>query len=137
MFNASDERVLRGPLTGKYKSYDDVLQRKEGLRDKVVLFQKDIFPHALEVVKLVEEIAEKYRRTPGQVALRWLLHQDSVTTVIVGARNICQLEDNLGAIGWDLEDEDWKRLNKRGKEVAELLDYSVNMWGYKYYRGIK
>jgi aryl-alcohol dehydrogenase-like predicted oxidoreductase len=129
--------IAQGLLTGKYKSYDDVLQRKGALRDKAVLFQEDIFPHSLEVVKFVEEIAEKYRRTPGQVALRWLLHQDSVTTVIVGARNISQLEDNLGATDWDLEEEDWKRLDEKGKEVAKLLDYSASMWGNTYNRGME
>jgi len=43
------------------------------------------------------------------------LHQKSVTTVIVGARNISQLEENLGAIGWELREDDWEIINEKGR----------------------
>ncbi len=129
--------IAQGLLTGKYQSYDDITKSGNNIIKRNILFREDIFPHSLEVVKLVKEIAKKYGKTPGQIASRWLLHQDVVTTIIIGARTVSQLKSNLGAIGWDLEENDWKKLDEKGKEVDKLLDYSVNMWGYKYYRGIR
>ena len=127
--------IAQGLLTGKYQSYEDVTKSANNIIKKNVLFRKDIFPHSLEVLKLVEEMSEKYEKTPGQIALRWLLHQDSVTTVIVGARTISQLEDNLGAVDWDLEEEDWKELDEKGKDVFNLTNYSGGtIWGDKVYR---
>ena len=39
----------------------------------------------------------------AQVALRWLLQKDFVPSVIIGAKNLKQLEDNMGAgAGWEL-----------------------------------
>jgi aryl-alcohol dehydrogenase-like predicted oxidoreductase len=34
-----------------------------------------------------------------------------VTAPIIGARNLSQLEDNLGAVGWQLEEEHWRALS--------------------------
>ena len=38
-------------------------------------------------------------------ALNWVVTQRGVTAPIVGARNLAQLDDNLGAVGWTLEKE--------------------------------
>ena len=45
-------------------------------------------------------------KTPGQVAIRWLLQTPPVTSVIVGITKVYQLEDNMGAVGWKLTDEE-------------------------------
>ena len=42
--------------------------------------------------------------SPAQVALRWVLQRPGVTAPIIGARSMAQLEDNLGATGWELTD---------------------------------
>ena len=61
------------------------------------------------------EIADKTDKTPAQVALRWLLEQDEVTAPITGVRTMKHLEDNLGATGWSLTEEQVAKLN----EVSE------------------
>ena len=50
--------------------------------------------------------------SPARVALAWLLHQDGVTSVIVGARKQEQLEDNLAAVDLDLSADDLLRLEE-------------------------
>ena len=46
-------------------------------------------------------------KTVPQIAIRWLLQKPNVNSVIVGARSVTQLNDNLGAAkGWKLSDED-------------------------------
>ena len=52
------------------------------------------------------------------MALRWLVQQKVVSSVIIGATSVQQLEDNMGAgSGWALTDE----------EVRHVFKYSVCM----------
>ncbi|MEV4349597.1 aldo/keto reductase [Actinoplanes sp. NPDC049596] len=48
-------------------------------------------------------VARETGRTQAQVALNWLLQRPTVTAPIIGARDLDQLEANLGAAGWDLD----------------------------------
>jgi aryl-alcohol dehydrogenase-like predicted oxidoreductase len=54
------------------------------------------------VVDALEEIAGETGRTIPQIALNWLLQRPTVASVLIGARNEEQLQQNLGAIGWKL-----------------------------------
>ena len=49
-------------------------------------------------------------KSAAQIALNWVLHRRGVTAPIIGARNLTQLEDNLGAVGWELDDETGKAI---------------------------
>ena len=71
----------------------------------------------LDIAEVVRRIAEQLERTPGQVALRWLLHQPGVTAPIPGARTVAHIEDNLGCLDFDLGPEDLAQL-----EVASTID---------------
>jgi len=64
-----------------------------------------------DIVDAVGDIAEQRGKTYPQVALNWLLTRPTVASVIVGARTQEQLEDNLGAAGWRLGDEELDKLN--------------------------
>jgi len=55
------------------------------------------------VLDAIGRISEETGRSYAQVSLNWLLRQEAVTAPIVGARTIEQLEDNLGASGWELD----------------------------------
>jgi len=54
------------------------------------------------VVDALDAVAAETGRTVAQVALNWLLQRPTVSTVIIGARDAEQLEQNLGAVGWSL-----------------------------------
>ena len=56
--------------------------------------------------------AEESGKTPAQAALNWVLNRPNVTAPIIGVRTLAHLEDNLGAIGWRLSDEQLSRLNQ-------------------------
>jgi aryl-alcohol dehydrogenase-like predicted oxidoreductase len=53
---------------------------------------------AFNIIDVMRQIAAARGVTVAQVALGWLLHQSHVTSVIIGARTMAQLEDNLGAV---------------------------------------
>ena len=57
-------------------------------------------------------VAEETGKTPAQVAINWLLQKPGVTAPIIGARNLEQLEANLGASGWALEPEQVAKLDR-------------------------
>ncbi len=63
------------------------------------------------VVDAVHEIAAETGGSPAQVALNWVMNRPGVTAPIVGARNLEQLEDNLGAAELELSDEQRARLD--------------------------
>jgi len=74
------------------------------------------------IVEAVGEIAEARGKSYAQVALAWLLAQPTVVAPILGARTPEQLADNLGAIGWELGDD----------ELAKLNEASTIQEGYPY-----
>jgi aryl-alcohol dehydrogenase-like predicted oxidoreductase len=63
------------------------------------------------IIDVLDELAEETGKTVAQVALNWVLQRPTVCNVIIGARNEEQLEQNLGAIGWNLSTEQIKRLD--------------------------
>ncbi len=66
---------------------------------------------AFNCVDAMRAIADRHQVTVAQIALSWLLRQKGVTTVIVGAKNIGQLEDNIAATRVELTGEDLKALD--------------------------
>ena len=54
----------------------------------------------------LHSVAARLRGTVAQVALRWLLHRRAVTAVVIGAKTVAQLEENLGALSITLSRED-------------------------------
>jgi diketogulonate reductase-like aldo/keto reductase len=59
----------------------------------------------------LDEVAEETGKTIPQIALNWLLRRPTVSSVIIGARNEAQLRQNLGAVGWNLTDEQVAKLD--------------------------
>ena len=49
---------------------------------------------------VVREIAVESGRTPAQIALNWVTNRPQVTSSLIGARTVDQLDDNLGSVGW-------------------------------------
>lgn len=62
-------------------------------------------------VPLLAELAEKYRCTPRQLALNWLISQPGVVAIVKAADPL-HLAENVGAAGWRMEPEDIERLRR-------------------------
>jgi aryl-alcohol dehydrogenase-like predicted oxidoreductase len=58
-----------------------------------------------KVVDALDAVAKDTGKTVAQVALNWLLQRPTVANIVVGARNKEQLQQNLGAVGWNLTGE--------------------------------
>lgn len=68
------------------------------------------------VIDALLAVAEETGKTPAQVALNWVLTRPAITAPIIGVRTMAHLEDNLGAAGWALSDEQMERLNRASDE---------------------
>jgi aryl-alcohol dehydrogenase-like predicted oxidoreductase len=100
-----------GILTGKYDK-DAALPAgtRGGETEEPITFTYKLDDRAWGIVDAVRKVAEETGKTAAQVALNWVTNRPGVTAPIIGARNLDQLEANLGAIGWQLEEAQWKAL---------------------------
>ena len=81
--------------------------------------------HTWRTVDALLEVAERLQRPPAQVALRWLMQRAGVSVFpIVGARSVQQLDDNLGAAGWALGEDDLRVLDE-ASEVPPPYPYDI------------
>ena len=64
------------------------------------------------ILQVVDEVARSHQATHSQVALAWLLHQPAVCSVIIGARTLAQLDDNLAAGQLSLSEAELARLSQ-------------------------
>ena len=64
-----------------------------------------------DIIDVMREVATAHEVSVAQVALAWLLHQTAVTSVIIGAKRLDQLDDNLGSVDLTLTDAELERLN--------------------------
>jgi aryl-alcohol dehydrogenase-like predicted oxidoreductase len=84
---------------------------------------------AYDVIDVMQEVAKRRGATVAQVALTWQLHKPFVTSVIIGAKKISQLKDNLGAADLKLDAEDMKQLDEASKLPAEYPGWMFGMQG--------
>ena len=107
-----------GKLTGKYR------RGKEAPKDaRVAQGGNPVLGIAADeerlgnIIDVMDELSKETGKTIAQLALNWLLQRPTVANIIIGARNEEQLQQNLGAIGWNLTTDQVKRLDK----VSEVL----------------
>jgi L-glyceraldehyde 3-phosphate reductase len=78
---------------------------------------------AMAKVRALNEIAQRRGQTLAQMALAWTLRDRRVTSTLVGASSVAQLENNVGALA---------RLEFDAGELAEIDRYAtesdINLW---------
>jgi aryl-alcohol dehydrogenase-like predicted oxidoreductase len=96
-----------GVLTGKYNEAGDKTENPGGRN-----VQHKLSEHNLTIARAVAKLAEDIGRTPSQVALNWLMQRPGMTSPIIGARTVDQLNDNLGCLDFRLDAEQLEALDK-------------------------
>jgi len=100
-----------GILTGKYTKDAPLPEgTRGGEAEMPIAFTYKLDDRAWNIVDAVQKVAGETGKSAAQVALNWVVNRPGITSPIIGARNLKQLDDNLGAVGWQLEDEQWKAL---------------------------
>jgi aryl-alcohol dehydrogenase-like predicted oxidoreductase len=98
-----------GLLSGKF-SRDDT--GPTGTRRAQFDFPPVDKERAHRVIDAMRPIAKAHGVSVAQVAIAWLLHQSPVTSVIIGAKTVEQLNDNVGAVNLQLSSEQLAALDK-------------------------
>jgi len=77
---------------GKGERWDDAEDQRGGKK-------------TYDIIDVLVRIGEELGRPPSQVALNWLLRKRGVTSALIGARTLAQLNENLGTTEWLLDAE--------------------------------
>ncbi len=99
--------LAQGLLTGKYSAG----KSPSGARQFDSRFKESGWEKIAPVMSLLRQIGEKYDKTPGQVALNWLVCRGGVIP-IAGVKTAEQVKENVGAIGWEMNEEEFNSLEE-------------------------
>jgi aryl-alcohol dehydrogenase-like predicted oxidoreductase len=117
----------RGFLTGRWRSIED-MPENDTRSARFPRFAEENFQKNLELADRVREVADGKGITPGQLALAWLLAQGNDIVPIPGTKRRKYLEDNAGAAGVTLTEDDLASIEEampRGSAAGER--YSEEM----------
>jgi aryl-alcohol dehydrogenase-like predicted oxidoreductase len=113
-----------GLLSGKYALGEEGKTEGEGRRAELDFPRVDK-SLAFNLVEAMRPMAESRGVSVSAIAIAWLLHQDIVSTVIVGARRMDQLAENLAATDVELTAEELARLDALGAPEPEYPGWAI------------
>ncbi len=111
-----------GFLSGKYQRDNT---KPEGARRSGFEFPPIDETRGFDAVEALQAIAKQKRTSVAQVALAWLLAQPAVTSVIIGANKMSQLEDNLNAAELELSPEELAQLSATTAPAQRYPDWMI------------
>ena len=100
--------LAAGFLTGKYRTEADAAKSARGPKT-VGLY---LNPRGLRILAELDEIAERYEATPGQIAIAWQIAQPGITAPIASATSLAQLQDLVAAARLQLDADAIEALNQ-------------------------
>ena len=113
--------LAQGMLTDKY--LDGIPEGSRATRTVGSLSPDLLTDEALDRIRALNEIAAGRGQTLAQMALAWTLRDDRVTSTLIGASSVAQLEENVAALD---------RLDFTEDELAEIdrhaTDAGINIW---------
>ncbi len=105
--------LAQGMLTSKYL---DGVPADSRMAENSSLSREMLNQHNLDHIRALNTVAQRRGQSLAQMALAWCLRDPRVTSVLVGASSVAQLEDNLGALD---------NLAFTDDELAEIDEHAV------------
>ncbi len=115
-----------GFLTGKYTREN---QKAEDSRRSGFDFPPVNKELAFSIIDKLQQIADAKGSSVASLALAWLLHQKVVTSIIIGAKRMEQLEDNLKAVDVQFSPEELQQLDEISKLAPEYPGWMLEFTG--------
>jgi aryl-alcohol dehydrogenase-like predicted oxidoreductase len=115
-----------GLLSGKFTCHD---QKPGNSRRSVHDFPIVNKERAWNIVDVIGPIAKARECSPAQVALAWILSKPFVTTVLMGAKRMDQLKNNLAAIHLKLTQVELKTLDEVSQLSSEYPEWMLAIQG--------
>jgi aryl-alcohol dehydrogenase-like predicted oxidoreductase len=122
--------LVWSPLAGGFLSgkYDRTTTTLEGTRRAAFAFPPVDAERGFDVIDALKALAEAKHASVAQLAIAWLLQRPKVSSVIVGARRIEQLNDNLGAVDITFTADELATLDAASRLPAEYPGWMLEMW---------
>ena len=115
-----------GYLSGKFSTNESAPDNSRRMTFDFPPLDKD---RANKCIEIMRPIAQKHNVSIAQIALAWILSNKSVSTIIVGARKLEQLKDNINASHLTLDDEDLSSLSSASALPVEYPNWMIAMQG--------
>ncbi|HKH30468.1 MAG TPA: L-glyceraldehyde 3-phosphate reductase [Gaiellaceae bacterium] len=113
--------LAQGMLTDRY--LDGIPEGSRAATRGSALSPDLLTDDALAKIRALNEIAARRRQSLAQMAIAWVLRVERVTSALIGASSVAQLEDSLGAL---------ERLDFTEEELSEIdrhaTDADLNLW---------
>lgn len=119
--------LAQGLLTGTYRLNTGL--PGDDFRPRTVLWQPENYAKCLYTAERLRPIANELGVSIGQLALRWLISQPGVTTVLVGARTPEEMVEDVGVFRWMLPDDVMAEVQAISDEVYLSMPLYFDMWG--------
>jgi len=120
--------IAQGILTGKFPRAP---QFREGdQRGGTVFFAPEVWPHVYAGVEQLKALSAECGRSLTHLAIRWVLAQPGIASVLVGAREDVQLQENAAALEGDIAPEVFARMAEISEEVVSHLPDVTNIFRF-------
>jgi len=101
--------LAKGMLTNRYLNGIPADSRAGG--PSIFLRPEDLTDELLEKTRKLQAIAEKREQSLAQMALAWVLHEPRITSVLIGASKVSQIEDCVDALEHlEFTKEEWSEI---------------------------
>jgi myo-inositol catabolism protein IolS len=90
------------------------------------LFGPEKFKDNVRAVNELKEVAARNGKSVAQLALRWATSHPAVSTALVGCRTVAEVEDNVGAVGWEISDADLAEID--ANFARHDIDTTPDFW---------
>jgi len=120
--------LAQGLLTGTLSRDTKFVEGDQ--RQTTVLFQPGAYEMALDAVEGLRPIAAKYGKSVPQLAIQWLTSRPGVSSPLLGARTLKELEENVESVGWQISADDVAAIDKLTAPVWAAISGKGDMFGY-------
>jgi len=126
--------LAQGLLTGRYTNADEVPAERARTRHFAATRPQSrhgepgLETETFEAIRNVKQICEQIGTPMADVALAWLLHQPTVTSVLAGASRPDQIVQNAKAAEIKLSPEVLRKLDDATRVVKEKMGPNPDMW---------
>lgn len=118
--------LAQGALTGKY-SHGRLPPGSRANDPKRNRWMSDLLQaRVLDRIDQLRPIADELSLSLAQLALAWCLQRPEVSSVLIGATRIEQLEENIKAVGIDLPDEALERIDELFPQIDPTTETSTD-----------
>jgi aryl-alcohol dehydrogenase-like predicted oxidoreductase len=131
--------MVWSPLAGGFLSGKFTRENEGAAGDRRTQFD---FPpinkdRAYDIIAVMRDIAQTRNVSVSQVALAWVLSHDYVTTVLIGAKRLDQLEENLKAVEIEFSADELARLDEISQLAPEYPGWMLKMAAGDRYPGVE